>query len=373
MFTVSTFLQTPIRKKILLIVPATAVLATILIGIGSYRETRESVYNHTYEFMGIVLQDVLKGELENRADLLSQNLMDAIDFFVREYQREALASIDQKSLTRTGFFVITDATGKLLSNPGVVDNAEVLSELEKQRNNQKFDENQSYQAHLTGEGVHHLLVAAQFTTWDWYLYYLIPDEVTHNEISQNFSRTILIISIIMFLVVVAILQVINRFIFQRITLLKEAAQNIARDKVIEPIDIGTQDDFGELARSMETMAATLYLQEMQQQKLLRESEVLNDELKRANKKLSELQGDFDQQVQERTQSLESIQQELHENLQEMERELSSTKEKNNQLVRKLSELTLKQSDMVNSHSEVVKRLRDKHDKIMSARKVFEKS
>jgi methyl-accepting chemotaxis protein len=302
-----------------------------------------------------------------RAELLEKSHMDGVDFFVNEYQKDSLDSIAEKAKNRSRHFIILDASGEVLLGQEMLQRSQIDKHLQQAQTSLFQGKNSLVQGELMGEDVLYQFVATRYPPWGWTVYLLQADDYTLAQVGQIFRKTFLGIAITMLLVVVAILLVLKRFIFNRITTLKRAAALIATKERLEQIDIHTPDDFGDLARSMESMAEELYLHEQKQQHLLRESSALNSELLFANAKLSQFQSDMDLQVKERTDALEKIQSDLHRNLHEMETELKSTKEKNHRLVRKLSELTLKQSDMVNTHSEVVRNLRVKHDTLIRAR------
>lgn len=349
------------RKKIVLTVPGVAILAAILIGLWSYSEIRENTFRQTYQYMEAVVSDVMRDQLQFRTDLLHNSHMDAVDFFVTEYQKEALRSIAEKGAVVDGEFLILNSSGELLHGADGINKSVSQPAWLAKLTDLNFEQGATVQGALAGDQSNHLYVGASFEQWEWLVFFLLDKKAAQAEVLSIFQRTFLGISLVMLCAVLFILFVLKRFIINRVVLLQEAALNISQRREIDSINIKTQDEFGDLARSMEEMAAALSHHERQQKQLQDEAESLNSRLAEANTELERFNQEFENQVNERTRSLENIHKELYENLESMKEELTNTKEKNNRLVKKLSELTLKQSDMVNYHSEVVKQLKSSHD------------
>lgn len=316
------------------------------------------------------MQITLDDEFSHRTKLLQQSKMDSVHFFVKSYQQEALSSVIASAERLRGYFIVTDSSGDiLLGNETDIDVHFFQSLPENLKGEDRLETTISF-GKLHAEGISYLFAVTYFQPWDWFVFYVISDEYATSQIGSIFRQTLGAITFVLLLTIITVMFVLKHFIFSRIDILKNAAKQISVNKRVGNIPIHEHDDFGELARSMEMMAAKLLKNEERQKKLLKEAEELNGHLHAANSELTLLHGDMDRQVQARTAALEKVQKDLYRNLEDIKAQLDHTKEKNNKLVRKLSELTMKQSDMVNRHSDIVRNLRQKHEsKILDRTKI----
>lgn len=329
------------------------------------------MFRQTYHYMAMVLEDVVADELDHRAKLLEKSKADLVDFYVRKYQREAIASIIEKHTEKKGVFTVFDAGKNNLTQSETSQHNEISLQLLNVLQKPIGLEKTHMEGLVTSGGkINYLYSLLFFPDWNWSVFYVVSDEYIHETVRSIFTRTIAVISLMMLLVVVSIFWLLNRFIFTQVVVLQQAAKSISEKKENISIDIDSNDELGQLARSMERMSSEIQLYDRQQKELLMDSEQLNTELEFTNERLRLLNNEIDNQVKERTTSLEKVQQELFENIEQMKEELKNSKEKNNRLIRKLSELTLKQSDMVIHHNELVSNLKQNHNDKMNRNDQF---
>jgi len=92
----------------------------------------------------------------------------------------------------------------------------------------------------------------RFEKWDWIVVFAVPTEIKYQSVTE-FKNKIVIIDIVLFTFVIGIVLLLISKITKPIQVLKDAASNIAHGKMNQKIDISSNDEFGELAKSFEFM------------------------------------------------------------------------------------------------------------------------
>ncbi|MCG8566339.1 MAG: HAMP domain-containing protein, partial [Desulfobacterales bacterium] len=332
------------QTKITLFILPIIFAAVAGVGVWNFMAARDTVYQYTYEQIDLILEETLSHELIRREKILRQTEMDQVDFFVREYQNEALAALGKEMENKEGAYAVLNSQKEFILLPKEM-TAQTLSPLLEKLFNGAPEFPQ--QGRFMDKASHQqFYVAAAFPPWGWTLVYFIEAAPIHGAISDIFRRTCIIISVFLFLGILGLLGILRKVLTQRVVLLKTAAARIAREQSIQTIDIKSHDELGDLARSMELMSETLYHHNVKQEKMKTELMTLNRELFTSNQNLEEMSKNMEMQVAQRTQTLEDINQELTANIASIEAELNQANQKRTRLTEKLSGLLLKQADMV---------------------------
>lgn len=343
------------QAKLLLIVFPMVFLAILGMGLWNFSEERDSVYLHTFSHMELMLRETLETDLARRERLLRSIRMDHLDFFVTEYQREALASISERGSRQGGQYVVLDRHRNPVSSagtdmPGFTGKfrEKITSDLAKSRPGEVI------RGFYSAGEIHHFYAAIHYPPWDWVLVHTQEAAGVRAAITRIFWRTSLGISVCVLGAILGILWLLKKFLIKQVLVLKDAAGRIAQKESVETIPLDSGDELGELARSMEIMSRQLRDHDLRQK-------ALREELAAANQELSRLSRQMEQQVSEQTQDLADKNRELSQNIRSIQQELTSTEMDRNRLTQKISELLLKQSDIAQYNADVLKKLKLVHE------------
>ncbi|WP_321415211.1 hypothetical protein [uncultured Desulfobacter sp.] len=112
-------------KIMMLILPIVA-LASVGTGFWDFFESRNAVYQYTYNHIQLILNETIANELIRRNQLLKRADMDQIKSFVNAYKKEAIASIKERMRSENGTYVIFDRrTNHLLVFPVIYDSEDI--------------------------------------------------------------------------------------------------------------------------------------------------------------------------------------------------------------------------------------------------------
>ena len=341
-------------KIMALLIP---IISAAIIGMGlwNFYEAREDVYQYTHDRLRTVLTETISNELGRRNQILLSAQMDQVGFFVEAYKGEAIEAIQQRMADGDQYFIIIDHRSQsVIASPDAY-SPEILTPLIAKLASTAGSDVIATDGRFTIADRNPLFYTAQaFGPWQWVVVHFIEGEGVHRSIFTIFWRTTIGITVFVSLGILGTFWLLNRYLVKRVLRLKKAAADIADRKTVAKIEIESGDEIGELARSMETMAAILDDHRAKQERL-------RNELIKVNQQLNDLGQDIEDQIQQRTASQETINLELRRNNTSIKEELTISKEKRNELTVKLSELLMKQSDVLQNHSVVLHKFQMSND------------
>lgn len=349
------------QTKMILTFPPIVMAAILVLGGWHYVESRNALYKQTYRYLELYLNETISNDLKRRHLLLAEAKMDQIDFFVREYQAEAISALAIRKKELEGDFLILDNNDKVIFSTGSKNN--VLNNLHWKSAANRLSEGQKNftSGYLENQKNHYLYVGSYFRPWKWKIFYSLEENQILQAISQTFWRTAISMALCLLFAIALIIWILNRFLVRKILILKEAAVQIAEQQPIELINIQSNDELGGLARNMETMSAKLQQHKKRQEDLQKELELVNEELKASNERLALLNQELEQKVAKRTTVLENVNINLRAQQQNLNAQLESATKRRNELVSKVSELALKKADVIQYNVKIMEQLRASMD------------
>lgn len=326
-----------LKLKIFLLICPVAIVSIAIISIVYFQAARRTVYDQAFDNISFLLDEIKSSELERREAILNRNKLVNLDFFVISYKDEAIRALDEIARQHGGLFLIVDRGNSFVysSNPDL--QADSIVSTLADRGDVKIQQN------------NYLYLSTTFKPWGWKIFYFTKDSSVKALVKDYLSITLSGLAVSIFLTISLSYILTAKFLVKPILALKTSAYKISQQDFAGRIDINTEDEFGQLARSMERMAADLKQHSEEQKKLNREISAINDELKVANNAL-------DKKVQERTEVLEELNGKLRDNLISLEKQLEESNKKRYELVAQLSDISLKKSDLVQLNARVVNQL-----------------
>ncbi|MBF0288358.1 MAG: response regulator [SAR324 cluster bacterium] len=244
------------QTKIILAILPIVTLAIIGLGGWSFFKARESIYQHNFHYMSLLLKETITNHLERRLNLLEQSKMNTVDFFIKDYQREALDAVMAEHGKDIGHFFILDKNAQVILSTQNHDPL-VLSTHWKNVLNEASASPGRVQGYLIDSVYHHLYVGTHFEPWNWQVFYIIEDKIINESIFHIFWGMIVTMAICAFGAVLTILLISKKILVEPILILTESASLIANQQPIQSIAVDSNDELGRLARSMEAMSKKL--------------------------------------------------------------------------------------------------------------------
>lgn len=346
-----------VQTKVTVAIAPLVTALLVAMGAWYYFQARESVFQHTYDTLGVLLLETVENDLGKRVKLMSRTKTDGIDFFVSAYQKEALQAMGEREFQQHGDLFVFNQKGELLLGTNARLTEGVPQFLEQVTpppvaSNRKYE-----QGLLLLGGERYLYAATKFQPWGWKVVLILHGHGVYSAINNLFWGVSLSIVLSVVFAITGIHWLTNRFLVQHVLLLKNAAFDISRQVSVEKIPIDSHDELGELARSIESMSFTLQQQHEKEKQMQGDLRELNEELRVSNDRLEGLNKELEQKVRERTRSIESINTVLRENLQSLQQQLEEADTKRQKLVVDMSEIVSGKSDLAALNAQLVDKLR----------------
>ncbi len=277
-----------LQTKIGLAMLPMIVVPIILIGTWSVSFVADTIEKNMSGLMVQGLDDFIEDRVNNYYTILKTNRLDSIESFVNNYQQKLYSETKEVRLLETGKLIILDKSGNILNKDvDPVLKPETLIEISEQ----VAERHPQWQAgYLEKESEHRLYVGGFFEPWGWVLVYTVSQDIVHAS-QVNLRNKALVVALVCILIGFGLMVVIFRIFFVKpVTLLQKTAQDIAALKHVENINIHSNDELGELARSMQSMASSIkeyqIKQESWQRHLEEEVEKNVQDLSRVNIELT---------------------------------------------------------------------------------------
>jgi PAS domain S-box-containing protein len=242
-------------KFSLIILPLVAV-SVLFMGVWSVRTARQSIETTIHKLMVKELGQFIESNIQANYGVLRKNNLEGVGSFVLAYQQKVFDSISSFHFIETGNIFILDARGNVLAKAfdhGITHDEKFDARVIALANTKKPGNVFTLK---TGAG-ERIFVTQTFAPWNWLLVYSLSRDVilTPQKKIQNTAIGVSMVCIGFgsFLIILGF-----RFFFGRpVEKLKYAAQRITDLKDVINIDIHSQDELGDLARSMEKMALAI--------------------------------------------------------------------------------------------------------------------
>ncbi len=257
-----------LQSKIILISLPLIVGGILGVGLWSFNQSRDSLYDYTYRHLHLTLESYIHEHLVFRNNLLKRNGLDEIPSYVSSYQMEAL------DLAPEPIFVFSEE-GKLVFASSSFDKSSlesVWAKLVMEGSKSESDFNQG----VVNEGeYHHIYVSQTFQPWGWVVFYGIPDNEINASVKNILESTFTIAGLFALGAILMVIVLSRHFIIKPLVMLKTAAAQIAHQQSSHQIPIQSWDELGALARSIEVMSVSIetYREDLEDQVLKRTKEL----------------------------------------------------------------------------------------------------
>ncbi len=287
-----------LRIKIAAVFFSIIILSLAFLGSWSIKRAENNLDRSYFLYLDTMLDRYLAENVIRMHSLLEKNGLDQIESFVRDYQRRSIKAAENMDLAEVAGIMIIDRAGKLVfASPDakLPRKLELLAPLASGLQN---DPGQGIKGRLHIDRATGWLYEGRFfEPWGWSVLLTIDHSVIHKSEIEIRYATLGVAAMSLLISGLLILILLNRFLNRPITILKKAAEQVAQGKSVETIDIGTGDELGDLARSMEAMSTAI---------------------KDYREKQLQWQGRLERQVRDRTAELEEANNSLVEEILERE-------------------------------------------------------
>ena len=244
-----------LKKKMILIWTGILIISLLLqclwgIAITS-RNTEEKIRSELYS----TLESYINNTLVTRQMILSENRLDTVGSYVYEYQRSALEIAGQIATYTHIQFIIFNSSGELLFDSGSAEDPFIRQVWNSASGLLAGDSgNRAFHDTISG-GI--IIAGTLFVPWDWVVVTTDRDNTAASQIQQIVLGTVLLLSVVLIATIIIMMLITQHVILNPIKILHETSHQLSRGDYPETIDISGSDVFGELARTMESMARTL--------------------------------------------------------------------------------------------------------------------
>ncbi|MEG3637877.1 hybrid sensor histidine kinase/response regulator [Magnetococcus sp. PR-3] len=278
-------------SKLNLIILPLLILFLVVLGSWSYLTTKQSIHQTAELYLKANLDAYLESEVKHRQDLLIRHELVNQPSFVERYQEDALKEAKAKNRYLEGGLFVLGSQGRVI----------LLDPLAEAVLTPKVRQTLVVQA-ISGQGmdrVHHfsavkgevglLVVVKPYQIWGWTVGLYMPDRAMEQGLTQLREVTLAMTIGCALITFFAIYLFSRHFILRPINLLQAAARRISSRHEPQAIPLKRDDELGQLAYSLEVMAADLQTFHHKQAQwaghLEHQVEIRTHELAQANEQL----------------------------------------------------------------------------------------
>jgi PAS domain S-box-containing protein len=251
-------------------------LLLFLVGLGAwnFRQARAMVETQVFTHLQSTLDTFLKDNLDHRYQLLVSNRLDGIPSFVERYQQEVLQAAQELPKAPDAHIFVFGG------NQLLFDSADGAPSTLTRTWSQELAGRQESERGFHGRLIHpsgheELYYGIAFPPWNWLILFAVSGDEIHATLDQ-IRLTTLATALVGGLSLFLALTLLTRYLLLRpIQILTRSAMDIAKHPGLDSIPVHTEDEIGELARTMENTAGRLHANEKSLQtalEALRESE-----------------------------------------------------------------------------------------------------
>ncbi len=282
-----------LQYKILLGIIPLMIISIFSIGLWSINEAKNDIHDFAYSYMEVLLDSYVKNNLVYRQKMPAESGMKNSTALYREEAVNAL-----KSLPRSPYLdlMIMDSGGKIICNLSDHDNRYTEAEINRLLQQLSAGPDEKKKGSLKTGRHSEIYIAQYFRPWDWIVYFSIDDGYFQG-IQKHIRYAIFGVSAVFGLLTVVVIFVLSRLFFiNPIRKLKTAASMISQRQAVDTVDVGSGDELGELARSMESMSVSI---QTYHARLLNCQAGLEEKVNRRTKELHEANRILKEEINER--------------------------------------------------------------------------
>ncbi|NOZ68253.1 MAG: PAS domain-containing protein [Deferribacteres bacterium] len=286
-----------LQYKILLGIIPLMIISIFSIGLWSLHEAKRYIHDFTYSYMEVLLDSYFKDHILSRQGMPEKPGLTAL------YKKEAIDAL--RAVPRSPYLdlMIIDSTGKIIYNLSNHDNRYTKTEINELLKGINTEPDKEKKGHLKTGRHSEIYVARYFRPWDWILYFSIHDEY-FKGVQRHIRYAILGVSAVCVLLTVVVIFILSRlFLINPIRKLKSAALMISQRRAVETVDVRSGDELGELARSMESMSASI---QRYHARLLNCQAGLEEKVRRRTRELHEANRILKEEINERRKAEEEL-------------------------------------------------------------------
>jgi len=272
-----------LQAKILVSIVPLAATAMLGLGVLCMQIAIDGVNKGAMNYLEAVVDTYMANSLQSRHKFLADNHLDAIPSFVESYKDEAARAAADLPWHWPGQIMALDYSGNLIFGTGDTKAAMVEANIGPKVRQAVDDGENAIFCKAEGKDCKNFFVGKRFSPWGWFVFAAVPEHAVQSSVAgiRNVTIGLTLGTILVF---VALLSFVSRrYLVRPISMIGDAATHVAYRSYASSIPVGTKDEFGELARSMEDMSRQIQEHEAE---------------------LLALQSDLERRIAERTAQLE---------------------------------------------------------------------
>lgn len=244
-----------LQSKISLIIFPVIIIICFSLVFWSVNIAVDAINKANSKYLQSVLLSFVNNVLEKNVLILKENGLDTIESFVNYYKKSSFEEAEKLSFLSNGYLVILDKNEEILFSTFKQDSGKIDAIWKSL--SAEFSHGEIEYGVFEIDKNREIFVTFYFQPWDWHIVFSIVEE--EGEITENRIYLAAVIAIFAGTCACLILLffMLKKFFVTPISRLNKAAAKVADRQYPEKIEITTNDELGELARSMEAMSRAL--------------------------------------------------------------------------------------------------------------------
>ena len=245
-----------VQTKLILSIFPILLVGFCSLSLWSLYAHRDVMRSDAFRYIDLVLDARFNQTLQRRSELLRSTKMDKVTSFLNLYQQEAMEDLKFGSDSKNGCFVVFNKKGDSLFSSG---DCSVESLLPQFRNSAlKAVADPAHKSRgMIEEGQRRLFGARYFEPWNWVIVYSTETGGFEKALDWIFAMTLVLTGVGVVFCALIIIIVFRRVFTLPVLRLKAAAARIANREQNVVVEIGSQDELGDLSVSLNKMAVAI--------------------------------------------------------------------------------------------------------------------
>ena len=280
-------LQTKIGLGILPLMTA----VVIALGAFSNQMARDIHHTQSIQFMTQVLDTYVNDILTRAHETLQKHNLTTVPSFVTDYQNNAALAAAKIKVINSGHIFAIDNTGKVIF-PEHFKTDKVIKALWRSKAKQIANsDQQSVHGHIHTQSGQTIYTAHYFQPWEWVIFYSASQKKVTAVLDRINYATYSAAVVCVLVGYILIMLFFRKFVVRPVAALKDAAAAIARREPMDAVFVHSDDELGELAVSLKTMAREI------QHYIIKEQTWRQELEKQVQERTIELQNELTERLQ----------------------------------------------------------------------------
>ena len=246
-----------LQTKVIIGILPLALVSIFALGLWSIQMSKNKTHEYTYRYMNAEIDSYIANSVARLNSLLVKSGLDQVESFKKGYRQRAAKLAGEIPVPETGYFFVLDVNGDLIFSSISRGSEALKATLETAiqatiRNSDGITDGRT----IIQED-NELFVSRYFQPWGWVVFFAISEDEIHASDKLIRNATFAMAAVCGLGLILVIFVALRRLFVQPINTLKMGAEKIARGEELATIEVKSNDELGDLARSMEAMSSSI--------------------------------------------------------------------------------------------------------------------